>query len=90
MLLKPRAVALDLGQRVEVEDLVEHGRISSTRSKAVIRAVNELCAELRPRARALVDAFGITDAALAAPIAMGTLEPAGEGHAPAPAAAPPA
>jgi acyl-CoA oxidase len=49
----------------------EHGRISSTRSKAIIRAVNELCAELRPRARELVDAFGIPDAALAAPIAMG-------------------
>ncbi len=46
----------------------EHGRISSTRSKAVIRAVNDLCGEIRPFAFDLVDAFGIPDAVLAAPI----------------------
>jgi acyl-CoA oxidase len=43
----------------------EHGRFSSTRSKAVIRAVNAACAELAPHARHLVDAFGIPEACLA-------------------------
>ncbi|HEY6761079.1 MAG TPA: acyl-CoA dehydrogenase [Baekduia sp.] len=42
----------------------EHGRLSSTRSKAVIRAVNTLCGELRPHALALVDAFGVPEPAL--------------------------
>ncbi|MGH2748632.1 MAG: acyl-CoA dehydrogenase [Actinomycetota bacterium] len=50
---------------------LEHGRLSPRRAKAVIAAVNELCAELRPHARVLVDAFGIPDEALAAPIALG-------------------
>jgi acyl-CoA oxidase len=48
----------------------EHGRISSTRAKMVTRAVNRLCAELRPHAEELVDAFGIPDEVLAAPIAL--------------------
>jgi acyl-CoA oxidase len=48
----------------------EHGRISSTRAKMVTRTVNELCAELRPHAGALVDAFGIPDPVLDAPIAL--------------------
>jgi len=48
----------------------EHGRISSTRAKLVTRAVNRLCAEVRPDAFALVDAFGIPDAVLAAPIGL--------------------
>jgi acyl-CoA oxidase len=48
----------------------EHGRISSTRAKAVTRAVNELCAELRPHAGELVDAFGIPDELLRAPIGL--------------------
>ena len=48
----------------------EHGRISSTRSKAIIRAVNELCGEVRPYAFDLVDAFGIPDVVLAAPIGL--------------------
>ena len=39
----------------------EHGRLSAGRSKAVIKAVNELCAELRPDARTLVDAFGVPE-----------------------------
>jgi acyl-CoA oxidase len=42
----------------------EHGRLSSTRSKAVIRAVNELCAELRDDAGMLVEAFGVPEATL--------------------------
>jgi acyl-CoA oxidase len=48
----------------------EHGRISSTRAKLVTRAVNVLCATLRPHAVDLVDAFGIPDQVLAAPIGL--------------------
>jgi acyl-CoA oxidase len=48
----------------------EHGRISSTRAKMITRAVNDLCAELRPHAEDLVDAFGIPDEVLAAPIGL--------------------
>ena len=48
----------------------EHGRISSTRATAVTRAVNTLCAELRPQARTLVDGFGIPDELLRAPIGL--------------------
>jgi acyl-CoA oxidase len=50
---------------------LEHGRLSAGRSKAVIAAVNELCAELRPHARTLVDAFGIPEQYLAAPMLEG-------------------
>ena len=50
---------------------LEHGRLSAGRSKAVIAAVNELCAELRPYARTLVDAFGIPEQYLAAPMLEG-------------------
>ena len=56
----------------------EHGRISSTRSKAVTRTVNSLCSELRPQAEPLVDAFGIPDEVLAAPIGL----PGGEASRP--------
>jgi acyl-CoA oxidase len=42
----------------------EHGRLSSTRSKAVIKAVNTLCAQLRPHAADLVGAFGVPEPAL--------------------------
>ena len=48
----------------------EHGRISSTRAKMITRAVNDLCAEVRPQAVDLVDAFGIPDEVLAAPIGL--------------------
>jgi acyl-CoA oxidase len=48
----------------------EHGRISSTRAKMLTRAVNRLCGELRPIAAELVDAFGIPDRILAAPIGV--------------------
>jgi acyl-CoA oxidase len=37
----------------------EHGRLSSPRSKSVLRTVNGLCEELRPHAAELVDAFGV-------------------------------
>src|ERR687893_266865 len=44
----------------------EHGRLSPPRSKAVIKIVNTLCAELRPHAVALVDAFGVPESCLGA------------------------
>ena len=44
----------------------EHGRLSPPRSKAVIKIVNALCAELRPHAEALVDAFGVPESCLGA------------------------
>ncbi|WP_411970287.1 acyl-CoA dehydrogenase [Saccharothrix longispora] len=47
---------------------LEHGRLTPQRSKAVSQAVNELCGALRPDARELVDAFGIPEGWLAAPI----------------------
>jgi acyl-CoA oxidase len=40
---------------------VEHGQLSSARSKALITNVNRLCRELRPHARLLVDGFGIPE-----------------------------
>jgi acyl-CoA oxidase len=42
----------------------EHGRLSSTRSKAVLKTVNALCAELRDHAELLVEAFGVPEQAL--------------------------
>ncbi|WP_456153895.1 acyl-CoA dehydrogenase family protein [Saccharothrix syringae] len=48
---------------------LEHGRLTPQRAKAVSQAVNELCGQLRPHARDLVDAFGIPEPWLAAPIA---------------------
>ncbi|WP_408630095.1 acyl-CoA dehydrogenase family protein [Actinomycetospora lemnae] len=50
---------------------LEHGRISAARSKAITAEVNRLCLELRPHARALVDAFGIPEEWIGAPIATG-------------------
>ncbi len=52
----------------------EHGRLSASRSKAVVAAVNDLCEQLRPVAVALTDAFGIPEQAIAAPIAQGAEE----------------
>jgi acyl-CoA oxidase len=49
----------------------EHGRLSSPRCKAITREVNRLCNEVRQQAGELVDAFGIPDAVLAAPIGLG-------------------
>ncbi len=51
----------------------EHGRLAPSRTKQVTREVNELCAELRKDAGLLVDAFGIPDAVLAAPIGLPTV-----------------
>jgi acyl-CoA oxidase len=48
----------------------EHGRLSAPRCKAITREVNQLCDEARQRAGGLVDAFGIPDEILAAPIGL--------------------
>jgi acyl-CoA oxidase len=48
----------------------EHGRLASPRCKAITREVNRLCNEVRSRAGELVDAFGIPDPVLAAPIGL--------------------
>jgi acyl-CoA oxidase len=50
---------------------LEHGRLSSSRTKAITAEINQLCAELRPHAELLVDAWAIPDEVLAAPIALG-------------------
>jgi acyl-CoA oxidase len=55
----------------------EHGRLSGQRCKAITREVNDLCNELRAIAGGLVDAFGIPDAVLRAPI--GLRDPDGAG-----------
>jgi acyl-CoA oxidase len=62
----------------------EHGKLSSTRSKAVVRGVNELCAKLRPHAAALVEGFGIPDECLGDAVQVAT-DTEGE---PAPASLP--
>ncbi len=53
----------------------EHGRLSGPRCKAVSRQVGELCDRVRAQAGGYVDAFGIPDAVLRAPIGL-----AGEGE----------
>ena len=50
--------------------LEEHGRLSGARCKAITREVNRLCHDVRGEAGPLVDAFGIPDAVLAAPIGL--------------------
>ena len=39
----------------------EHGRMSAGRAKAVVGAVDDLCAELRPHALELVEGLGIPE-----------------------------
>ena len=51
--------------------LQEHGRLTAARSKSLVTAVNELCCALRPHALTLIDAFGIPEEAVSAPIAQG-------------------
>jgi acyl-CoA oxidase len=48
----------------------EHGRLAAPRCKQITREVNRLCNEVREQAAALVDAFGIPDAVLRAPIGL--------------------
>ncbi|MEW1953465.1 acyl-CoA dehydrogenase [Terrabacter sp. NPDC080008] len=43
---------------------LEHDRLSPARAKALTALVNDLCAELRPHATTLVDAFGIPEGLL--------------------------
>ncbi|MFC5949392.1 acyl-CoA dehydrogenase [Pseudonocardia lutea] len=47
---------------------LEHGRLTAAETRAVVAAVNELCGELRPHARLLVDAFGIPEGWIACPL----------------------
>jgi acyl-CoA oxidase len=53
----------------DLDWFLEADYIESTKSKAIRGEVNALCDELRPQAEALVDAFAIPGACLAAPIA---------------------
>lgn len=45
---------------------IEHRYLSTERSKAVTRAINERCRTLRPHAELLVDGFGVPDALVGA------------------------
>ncbi len=45
---------------------MEHGRLSSQRSKAISREINSLCRKIRPLAVDLVDAFGVPEEMLRA------------------------
>ena len=40
---------------------MEHGRLTSGRSKAISREISSLCRKVRPLARDLVDAFGVPE-----------------------------
>ena len=55
---------------------LEHGRLTPSASKGVIRSVGVLCKDLAPHARLLVDAFAIPDAWLGAPQLLEPLESA--------------
>ena len=50
---------------------MEHGRLSSQRSKAITREVNGLCRKVRPLAVDLVDAFGVPPEMLRSPELVG-------------------
>ena len=50
---------------------MEHGRMSSQRSKAISREVNDLCRKLRPLAVGLVDAFAVPKEMLRSPELVG-------------------
>jgi acyl-CoA oxidase len=52
--------------------LVTHGVFEDAKAEAVRALVNRTCGELRPHAVALVNAFGIPDEILGAPIAVAT------------------
>lgn len=60
------AIEADRGWFLEADVL------SDGKSRAIRAQVNQLCAEVRPDARGLVDAFRIPDRLLAAPIAVDT------------------
>lgn len=48
---------------------LENNYLETVKTKAIRKMVNQLCWEIRPNAVALVDAFGIPESCLAAPIA---------------------
>jgi acyl-CoA oxidase len=48
---------------------LEQGYLENNKSKAIRKLINRLCAEVRQQALPLVNAFGIPEACLAAPIA---------------------
>lgn len=48
----------------------EHDYMNGQKSKAISRVVDKLCSELRPEVGGLVEAFGIPDELLGAPIAL--------------------
>jgi acyl-CoA oxidase len=50
---------------------MEHGRLSSTRSKAITRELNSLCRKIRPLAEDYVDAFGVPVEMLRSPDLVG-------------------
>ena len=49
---------------------LEHNYIEAAKAKAIRDEVNKLCFEIRAQANPLVEAFGIPDELLAAPIAI--------------------
>lgn len=53
---------------------LESGYMEGRKAKAIREQVNDLCGEVRDGARGLVDAFGIPDPVLAAPIALERVE----------------
>ena len=53
---------------------LEQGYIEGVKSKAIRAQVDQLCKEIRPYAEELVQAFGIPEQCLAAPIAYGVRE----------------
>jgi acyl-CoA oxidase len=55
--------------------LLEHDHLEGSKARAIRKEVIRLCEEVRPDAVALVDAFGIPDTSLAAPIALGRQSP---------------
>ncbi len=57
---------------------MEHGRLSSTRSKAISREVASLCRQVRPIAQALVDAFAIPPEMIDAEMLDAMPEPAAD------------
>lgn len=57
--------------RIELDRgcFLEQGYLEAGKAKAVRKLVNRLCKEMAPQALALVNAFGIPDCCLGAPIA---------------------
>jgi acyl-CoA oxidase len=51
---------------------MEHGRLTTQRSKAITREINELLRKIRPLAVDFVDAFGVPPEMLRSPDLIGT------------------